>query len=181
MSWSLFLFGFAKLVFGVLVGGIGIFCASRILRRLMRRSAADDAIRSGNLADGVLEAAALLSFGIVGQHAVTATFSAMDLMYRGHELEAFMLSRFAFYAFVHVGSALVAAAGTLALGTWIFGWLTRGIDEMAEVKKGNVAPALVLGSVMVVLALTMSPGLQTMLDGLLPLPTLQRDEVTAPS
>ena len=90
MSWSLFLFGLAKLVFGILAGGIGIFVASRLLRRLMRRAADDDAIQSGNLADGVLEASALLSFGIVGQHAVTATFSAMDLMYRGHELEAFM-------------------------------------------------------------------------------------------
>jgi len=181
VSSSLFLFGLAKLVFGILAAAIGIFCASRLLRRLMKRASDDDALKSGNLADGVLEAAALLSFGIVGQHAVTATFSAMDLMYRGHELEAFMLSRFAFYAFVHVGASLVAAAGTLAVGTWLFGLLTRGIDEMAEVKKGNVAPALVLGSVMIVLALMMAPGLQTMLDGLLPLPTLQRDEVLPPS
>ncbi len=181
MVWSLFLFGLAKLAFGIFAGGVGIFFASRILRRLMKRDANDDAIRTGNLADGVLEASGLVAFGIVGQHAVTATFAAMDLLYRGHELEAFMLSRFAFYAFVHVGASLVVASGALALGAWLFGLLTRGIDEMAEVKKGNVAPALVLGSVMIVLALMMAPGLETMLDGLLPLPTLQRDEVTTPS
>jgi uncharacterized membrane protein YjfL (UPF0719 family) len=181
MSFPLFLFGLAKLVFGVVVGAIGIFCASRLLRRLMKRAVADEAIKGGNVADGILEAAALVSFGIVCQHAVTATFSAMDLMYRGHELEAFMLSRFAFYAVVHIGASLFAAAGTLAMGTWIFGLLTRGVDELAEVRKGNIAPALVLGAVMLVLALMMAPGLQTMLDGLLPLPTLQRDEVVPPS
>jgi uncharacterized membrane protein YjfL (UPF0719 family) len=181
MSWSLFLFGLAKVVFGIVVGGLGIFVASRLLRKLMKRGASDDALRSGNVADAVLEAAALIAFGVVGQHAVTATFSAMDLMYRGHELELFMLTRFAFYALVHVGVSLFAATGSLAIGTWFFNRLTRGIDEMAEVKKGNVAPALVLGAVLIVMALMTSPGLQSVLDGLLPLPTLGRDEAVAPS
>lgn len=177
MHLSLLLIGVAKVVFGIVAGAAGIFCASRVLRRLMQR----ESVRAGNVADAVLEAAALVSFGIVMQHAATATFSAMDLMYRGRELEASMLGRFALYALLHVGVSLFVATVALAAGTWLFGHLTRGVDELAEVRKGNVGPALVLAAVMIVMALMTSPGLQSVLDGLLPLPTLARDEGIAPS
>lgn len=181
MNASLFLFGLGKVIFGIIVGAAGVFCATRLLGRMMRRGDADAAIRSGNLAEAILEAAALVSFGIVVQPAVSATFSAMDLMHRGNELTGPMIGRFVLYGLVHVGVSLAVAACALAAGTWLFGRLTRGVDEMAEVRKGNVAPALVLGAVMIVMALMTAPGLQSALDGLLPLPTLGRDEGIAPS
>ena len=69
MSSSLVLLGLAKSIFGIIVGSVGIFFASRLLGRLRRRAAPDmdEALRRGNVAEAVLEAAALLSFGIVGQ------------------------------------------------------------------------------------------------------------------
>ncbi len=74
-------------------------------------------------------------------------------------------------------------AAAIAIGAFLFNFnrLTRDVEEIEEIKKGNVAPALVLGAVLVVLALVAAPGLETALDGLLPLPTLARDEVIAPS
>jgi uncharacterized membrane protein YjfL (UPF0719 family) len=178
---SLFLIGLGKVVFGILVGAAGIFSASRLLGKLIRWGETDDELRRGNVAIAVLEAAALIAFGVLVQHAVSATFGAVDLMVRGHELNAALLARFAVYGLVHVTVSLVVGTGALAIGTWIFGRLTRGIDELAEVRRGNVAPALVLGAVMVVMALVVAPGLQTTLDGLLPLPTLAIDEIVTPS
>jgi hypothetical protein len=129
----------------------------------------------------VLSAASLLSLGLLAQHAVSATFSAMDLMYRGQKLAAPMVGKFAFYGFVHVILSLAVGAAAIAVGAFLFGRLTRGVDEIEEIRKGNIAPALVLGAVMVVIALVAAPGLETALEGLLPLPTLARDEVLAPS
>ena len=173
--------GLGKVVFGILVGAAGIFSASRILGRLLRWGASDDEIRGGNMANAVLTASALLAFGILVQHAVTATWSAMDLTYRGRDIGASAIARFAAYGLAHVAVSLVVGTGALAIGVWIFGRLTRGVDELAEVRRGNIAPALVLGAVMLVMALVVAPGLQTMLDGLLPLPTLASDELVAPS
>lgn len=181
MSSSLVLIGLAKAIFGIIVGSVGIFFASRLLARLRKRADTDEALKRGNVAEAVLEAAALLSFGIVGQHAITSTFTAMDLLYRGHDLQANMLGKFALYGLAHAGVALIAAVCALTVGTWIFGRLTKGVDELAEVAKGNVAPAIVLGTVMIVMAWMIAPGLQSVLDGLLPLPTLARDEVVPPS
>lgn len=181
MSMSLFLTGLAKVAFGILVGALGIFLSSRVLHRLLRSGASDDEQRKGNIAHGVLYASSLVALGLLVQHAVEATFSAMDLMYRGRELSTPMLTKFGMYALVHVTFSLAVGAGVVALGALIYTYLTRGVDELAEIKKGNVSPALVLGAVMIVMAMMTAPGLQTALDGLLPLPTLARDHMLAPS
>ena len=80
-----------------------------------------------------------------------------------------------------VGLTAVVGVIVLALGTFLFTRLTRGVDELEEIRKGNLAPALVLAAVMVVLAMMTAPGLRMALDGLLPLPVLGRDQVVAPS
>lgn len=181
MSIPLFLTGLAKVAFGIVIGALGIFLSSRILHRLLRSGPADDEQKKGNIAHGILYASSLLALGLLVQHAVEATFSAMDLMYRGRALTAPMLTRFGMYAVLHVTFSLAVGAGVVALGALIFTYLTRGVDELAEIKRGNISPALVLGAVMIVMAMMTAPGLQTALDGLLPLPTLGRDQMFAPS
>ena len=181
MNAFLFFVGLGKVLFGIIVGAIGVLFASRAIGKLMRWGNVDSEIQSGNMAAGVLKGCSLVALAILVQHAVTATFSAMDLLYRGQPLETPMLIQFAAYAIAHVCFSLAVGAGMLALGAVIFNWMTRGVDEMAEVRKGNVAPAIVLGAVMIVMSLMTAPGLQTALDGLLPLPVLGRDELVEPS
>lgn len=181
MNLSLFAFGIGKVVFGVVVGAIGVLFASRAVGKLMRWGNVDSEIRGGSVAAGVLKACSLVSLGLLVQHAVTATFSAMDLLYRGEALKTSMLVQFAAYGLMHVVVSLAVGAGVLALGAALFNRLTPRVDEMEEIRRGNVAPAVVLGAVMIVMALMTAPGLQTALDGLLPLPELGRDELIQPS
>lgn len=181
MNASLFVVGLGKVLFGIIVGAIGVLFASRATGKLMRWGNVDSEIQGGNAAAGALKGSVLLALGILVQHAVTATFSAMDLLYRGQTLATSMLIQFAAYGLAHVGFSLAVGAFVLALGAALFNHLTRGVDEMDEVRKGNVAPAIVLGAVMIVMALMTAPGLQTALDGLLPLPELGRNELVEPS
>lgn len=181
MNISLFLMGLGKIAFGIVIGAAGIFLASRVLGKLLRWGEMDAELRRGNMGAAILGGAGLLALGLLVQHAVTATFSAMDLMYRGQKLSPPMAGRFLLYGLIHVGLSLVVGAVALAAGAWIFARLTRGVDELAEIRQGNIAPAIVLGAVLIVMALMTAPGLQTALDGLLPLPTLARDELMMPS
>ncbi len=177
MNLSLLLVGLAKAAFGIVVGAVGIFVASRALHRLIGSGSTDTGQREGNVAIGVLKAGSLVALGILLQHAVSATFDAMDLLYRDAAITGKAIGRLGAYAGLHVGLSIVVSAVVLALGTWLFTHLTRGVDEMEEIRGGNMAPAVVLAAVMVVLALMTAPGLQMALDGLLPLPTLARDQV----
>jgi len=181
MNSSLLLVGLAKAAFGIIVGAVGIFVAARALHRLIGSGKTDAETKAGNLAVGVLQAGSLIALGILLQHAVSATFDAMDLMYRDQEITASTLGRFAMYASLHLGLSVVVSAAVIALGTFVFTKLTRGVDEMDEIRQGNAAPAVVLAAVMVVLALMTAPGLRMALDGLLPLPELGRDQVAGPA
>ncbi len=181
MNTSLLVVGLAKALFGLLVGAAGIFVAARALHRLLGSGETDEHTKAGNTAFGIFKAGSLVALGILLQPAVVATFDAMDLLYRDQELTAVAARRFVTYAGIHVGLSVVVGACGLALGTWLFTKLTKGVNELEEIRKGNLAPALVLAAVMVVMALMTAPGLRTALDGLLPLPSLGRDEVTAPS
>jgi uncharacterized membrane protein YjfL (UPF0719 family) len=181
MNTALFLIGLAKLVFGVLVAAFGIFFGLRVIHRLLKQEGADKALAEGNIALGLMQASCLVSLGLLVQPAVQASFDAMDLLYRGQSLAPAMVARFAMYALLHVGTALVVGATVIAIGTRIFVRLTRDVDELAEIRKGNVAPALALAAVIVVMSLLAAPGLRSILDGLLPLPELPRDVVPMPS
>ena len=177
MNTSLLVLGLAKALFGIVVGAVGIFVAARALHRLIGSGKTEDETKQGNLAVGVIEAGSLVALGILLRHPVAATFNALDLMYRDAELTLTSLRRVGTYALIHLTLSVVVSAAVLALGTWLFTKLTRDVDEMAEIRRGNVAPALVLAAVMVVMAIMTAPGLEMALDGLLPLPLLARDQV----
>jgi len=181
VNTSLFLVGVAKLAFGVAVAAFGVFFALRVVHRLLKQEGPDQALAAGNSALGVMQASCLISLGLLVQPAVQASFDAMDLLYRGQRLVAPMLARFAMYALLHVGTALIVGALVITIGIQIFVRLTSDVDELAEIRKGNVAPALALAAVIVVMSLLAAPGLRSILDGLLPLPELPRDVIPMPS
>lgn len=179
MDPMLGLVGLAKLIFGILVGVVGITIASRVATRLAGFSSVDDGLRAGNSAIGVVVAGSILSMAILVQHAVRGTFGALDLLMRSSQSASGVFWVFA-YAAAHVAAALGVGVALLVIGTRAFVRLTPDVDEITEIRDGNLASALVLAAVLVALALLAQQGVQTMLDGLLPLPRLGRDAMVAP-
>ena len=175
MNTAMLLVGLLKASFGLVVGALLIFAGSRVLHRLIGAGSVDAEQGKGNVAMGVLDAGGLLALGLMLQHAVVSTFSAADLLVRDADITAGALGRVGLYAVAHLALSALLGALVLGAGVWLFGRLTRGVDEMAEIRRGNVAPAIVLSAVMLVLALLTAPGLEMALDGLLPLPALGRD------
>ena len=180
MDAGLALIGIAKLLFGAAVGVVGIGLVARIAKRLAGFPSVDEGLRAGNVAVGIVLAAAILSIGILVQHAVAGTFGALDLLLRAPGAW-FRVAWVFVYAFAHLAAALGVGAIVLVVGIRSFVSLTPDIDEIAEIRGGNVASALVLAAVLIVLALLAQQGVETLLDGLLPLPRLGRDGLIAPS
>ena len=164
--------GTAKLLFGLLVATVGGLLASRLLSRLLGLGRVEEELKRGNVAVALLEVGALLSLALLCKPAVEATFTSMDYLYRGRGVTPAVLLEFARFGFGHVGLALAVGAGVMATGTLLYAGLTRRVDEIAAVREGNPAPALVIAAVMVAMALLAEPGLETMLDGLIPMPVL---------
>lgn len=180
MDLMLVLVGLLKVVFGGLVAALGIWIAFRGLNRLLGTNALED-LRQGNIAAGIVHAASLLALGLLVQHAIQATSDAVDLTVRTPPFQPMMVARLVLFAVLHVVLSLGVGTAVLALGVLLFDRMTPGLDELAEVRRGNVALALVLAAILVVLALLTAPGLQAALNGLIPFPQLPAGVLRAPA
>jgi uncharacterized membrane protein YjfL (UPF0719 family) len=70
-----------------------------------------------------------------------------------------ILTGIVFQYLVTVGWAIVGAVSMgigISAAVKIFSWSTRGIDEEEELKKGNVAVAIVLASVIIGMAIVVA-------------------------
>lgn len=174
--------GVAKLVFGVLVGAIGVFLGSRVLGRILSLHSTGEGAAEAETSAGIVHAAALVSLGLFAARSVEGAFTALDfLLRREAAIGVPQLALFVGYAVGHASAALLIGAVVLAAGALLFTKLTRNVDEVAQIKKGHLGSALVLGAVMIVMALVTAPGLETLLTGLVPLPDLPSNEMRPPN
>jgi uncharacterized membrane protein YjfL (UPF0719 family) len=180
MDLVLLLVGLVKVVFGGLVAALGIWLALRGLSRILGSNPVEE-LRQGNAAAGVVHAASLVALGMLVQHAVQATSDAVDLTVRSPPVQPLMVLRLLGVAVLHVGLSLGVGVAVLALGILMFDRMTPGIDELAEVRKGNLAAALILSAILLVLAMLTAPGLQAALNGLIPFPHLPEGALREPA
>lgn len=180
MDFTLLLTGLIKVAFGGLVAALGIWLAYRGLNRILGTDAIED-LRQGNTAAGIVHAASLLSLGLLVRHAVQATSEAVDLTVRIPTFQPLLVAKLALFSLLHVGLSLAVGSAVLGLGILVFNRMTPGLDELDEVRRGNLAPALVLAAILVVLALLTAPGLQAALNGLIPFPQLPDAMLRAPA
>ena len=175
MMSSLFFIGLIKMIFGLLVGVVGILFASRLFDRLIGAHRPDKEIGKGNLGVAILKASGLVALGILCLNAVETSFAAVDYLQLARGVSWGVVGYAALHALLYTALALTTGACVLAVGTTLFDRLTGGVDELEQIRAGNVAPAVVVGAVLIVLALLIAPGLETTLQGLLPVPDLPQD------
>ena len=71
-------------------------------------------------------------------------------------------------AFLQLVLGLVLAMGSVYLGLRMFDKLTEGTDELAELKKGNVAVAILLGAIIFSIANIIEGGVSSLTQTLVP-------------
>jgi hypothetical protein len=161
------LLGVVKLGFAIVVGGLGVLGAWRLLARALKLDSVLD-----NPAAGTVHASVLISLALLIRNSLGATYDTMDLLLRPGAPASGALVKVLAHSVLHVGLALVLGSTLLAVGVWLFDLMTPGIDELAAVRAGRVGPALLLSGIVVTLALLAAPGLEALLSGLVPFPTL---------
>lgn len=68
---------------------------------------------------------------------------------------------------------VTAAVGSVYLGLRMFDWLTRGIEEWKELKKGNLAIGIFLGGIILSIAIILESGVRQITAAIVPNTTVQ--------
>jgi uncharacterized membrane protein YjfL (UPF0719 family) len=147
------LLSLAQLAVAIILSAIAAYLAFYLFQWFTRGLDEWEELRQGNAAVGIVLGAILIAVSIVLRPALAVNATTWDvgdtLFFRVLLAEALQLA---------VG--LVLAVVTLALALYLFAGLTRGIDEVQELRKGNLAVAGLLAGVVIGVGLMISQAVE---------------------
>ena len=155
--------GFVQLVVGLIFAAASIYIGVRVFDRFTKGIDEMEELRRGNVAIGVLLAAVVVTVAIIVQSGVAGLTDATLGLGAGRDLAAYVTAVVGGFIQLIVGIILAVVAIFLALN--IFGRVTKGIDEEAELRKGNVAVAIVLAGFLVAVGFVIQAGVSAISAG----------------
>jgi uncharacterized membrane protein YjfL (UPF0719 family) len=126
-------------------------------------------LKANNNGVGILAASVLIANGLVMKQVLYPWVGCIrHAMRMGISLESgLQVLRF---GLMYLILCQVASILAIVAGIRLFTFLTRGLDEFAEIRRNNTAVALTLGAVVVILGMFLAEGLQGLLASLVPSP-----------
>ena len=144
-----FLLGLAQLAIAVILSAITAYLAFYLFQWFTRDLDEWEELRQGNPAVGIVLGAIVIAVAIVLRPAFAVNTTFWDV---GRSLYLRVLLAEA----LQLAVGLVLAVIALALALYLFAGLTRGIDEVEELRNGNLAIAGLLSGVTVAVGLLVS-------------------------
>jgi len=142
-----------RLVLAIVFAIAGLYIASWVLGRLTKGLDEWQEIGKGNSAVAVYVAGIFISVAIIVGPGVIGLFRTLDIV--GIAL-----------GFIQLVLALALAVAMQYVGLSFLGKLTKGLDEWAELKKGNIAVGIVMAAVVVAIGAIVSQGVISIIEAL---------------
>ena len=142
-------FGFIQLIVAVVLGAIAAYLALFLYQWFTRGVDEWQMLRDGNAAVGIVLGAMLVAVAIILRPALAVDSSTWDV-------GSGAFGQVLLTETLQLVIGLVLAVVILEIALLLFAALTRGIDEVAELKKGNLAIAGLLAGVLIGMGLMVS-------------------------
>jgi uncharacterized membrane protein YjfL (UPF0719 family) len=143
--------GLIQLIIAIILAVVALYIGYSTFSRITKGMDEAQELRKGNAAVGIIIAAILFAIAIVVQSGIAGI--SIGIM---NALAGDWLSLVA--AFIQLILGIVLAIGAIYLALNIMDRLTKGVDEFEELKKGNVAVALLMAGVIVATAVIIQSG-----------------------
>lgn len=143
--------GFLQLIIGLVLAIASIYIGLSLFGKFTKGIDEEAELKKGNAAVGILLAAVILSVANVVQSGVVGLTSALTVNPSASSMIGGIVQ-------VIVGLVLAVVAIYLALN--VLDKITKDIDEMEELKKGNVAVAIVMAGVLIAVSFVVQAGAQ---------------------
>lgn len=142
-----------RLILAIVFAVAGLYIASWVLGRLTKGLDEWEEIGKGNSAVAVYMAGIFISVAIIVGPGIIGLFRTLDIV--GIAL-----------GFIQLVLALALAVAMQYIGLSFLGKLTKGLDEWAELKKGNIAVGIVTAAVVIAIAAIVSQGVISIIEAL---------------
>jgi len=142
-----------RLVLAIIFAVAGLYIASWVLGRLTKGLEEWQEIGKGNSAVAIYMAGIFVSVAIIVGPGVVGLFRTLDLV--GIVI-----------GFVQLVLALALAVAMQYVGLSFLGRLTKGFDEWAELKKGNIAVGIIMAAIVIAIGAIVSQGVVSIIEAL---------------
>ena len=143
------LLGLAQMVIAIILSAVVAFLSFYLFQWFTRDLDEWEELRQGNSAVGIVLGAILIAVALILRPALAVETAQWDAGYQ-------LYVRILLVEALQLAIGLILAVLALGLAVLIFAGLTRGIDEIEELKKGNVAIGGLLAGVVLGVGLMVS-------------------------
>jgi uncharacterized membrane protein YjfL (UPF0719 family) len=145
--------GVVQLIVGLVLAIASIYIGLSMFGKFTKGINEMEELKKGNVAVGILQAAIILSIANVVQSGVNGLTMGMG---NAVTMEAMLGALLAGVVQLLIGLFLAVFAIYMALN--VLDKITKEIDEMAEIKKGNVAVAILMSGVLIAVSFVVQAG-----------------------
>ena len=157
MLWENVVVGLIQLIISIIFAVLALYIAFAVLGKITKGVNEEKELAKGNAAVGIIVASVFVAIALVVQSGVSGISVGIN-----KALSVGILSVDGMLAvgtaFIQLILGIVLAVAAIYLALYILDKLTKGVDEFEEIKKGNVAVALMMGGVIIAVAVIIQSG-----------------------
>lgn len=170
MDFILLLTGMVQVILSLVTSVTLVYISSKIFRRLISGINESEELRKNNVSVAILNGSIILALILVVKKSIESAITIFGNTLRDPEavLSSYIKSCIIMIGHIVLGGMI--AFTTIYAALQIFMWLTKDLDELKEIKENNVAVGILLGVIIVSMALLLQPGVDTILNSLIPFP-----------
>ncbi|MCJ7680448.1 MAG: DUF350 domain-containing protein, partial [Candidatus Aminicenantes bacterium] len=149
-----------------------VFVSYRLILMMSRKFDEEHHLKENKVSVGVILGSMLLGEAIILKQAIYPVMAVIQLFILGGDRG---VGRF--FSTVGLAFGFVVVVGILAVFTvsfcfWLFNHLTPQIDQYEEIKKGNLAVAVLMAFFIIGICLLLSEGISGLVKALVPFPEI---------
>jgi uncharacterized membrane protein YjfL (UPF0719 family) len=172
MNLILFITGIVQIALSLIVAIFLIYFASKVFRKLITDINETEELRKNNISVAILNGSIVLALILVIKKSIDSSITIFGNTLRNPDAVFSTYLDSALIMLGHIVLGGVIAFTTIYIALQIFMWLTKDLDELKEIKGNNIAVGILLGIIIVSIALLLQPGIVTVLDSLIPFPSV---------
>jgi len=149
--------GLIQLIISIIFAVLALYIGFAVLIKINKNMDEEKELARGNVAVGIIVAAVFVAIALVVQSGVSGLSVGINKALSLGILSVDGLLAIG-VAFIQLILGIVLAVGAIYLALNVLAKLTKGFDEFEEIKKGNVAVALMMGGVIIAVAVIIQSG-----------------------
>jgi uncharacterized membrane protein YjfL (UPF0719 family) len=149
--------GLIQLIISIIFAVLALYIGFAVLSKINKNMDEEKELARGNVAVGIIVAAVFVAIALVVQSGVSGLSVGINKALSVGILSVDGLLAIG-VAFIQLILGIVLAVGAIYLALNVLAKLTKGFDEFEEIKKGNVAVAIMMGGVIIAVAVIIQSG-----------------------